>query len=439
MYEKINDLTKKSLKAMDGKVSANFKLVFAVLFLMFSQGAITFYMSVAHGLELWGINNKAVWGVTIANFVFWIGLAHSGTLISAVLYLFKQNWRSSINRAAEAMTLIAIICSGLFLLIHTGRPWLAWLWIIPYPNQFDLWLNFKSPLFWDFIAIFTYFVVSIIFWYVGLIPDLAYYKTKTTSKLKRWLFSFFSIGWRGSRNQWASYLKLYGIIAGIATALVVSVHSVVSMDFALTALPGWHSTIFPPYFVAGAIFSGSAMLVILLNILRYTFDCVDIVTIDHIEKLNKLIYMVSWIVFFSYIIEIFGAMFNDDIYETQLLAIKMKSPIFWMMVVFNCVLPHLYMLKMLRRSIAVSSIISFLIIVGMWLERFMIVVYSQKNSLLLPESIRYTPSVIEMSLFVGSIGLFGVLYMIFLKFVPIIPTWEVANDEKQLRNNLPRE
>ncbi len=395
------------------------------------QGLVTFGITIYEGLELWGINNKTAWGVTIANFVFWIGLAHSGTLISAILLLFKQDWRNEINRAAEAMTLIAIICSGIFLLIHTGRPWLSWLWIIPYPNQFDLWVNFKSPLFWDFIAIVAYFVVSLIFWYLGLIPDLAFYKTKINGKFKRSLYSFFGLGWKGSRQQWASYNALYYIIAGIATALVISVHSVIAMDFSLTALAGWHSTIFPPYFVIGAIFSGLAMLVILLHILRYAFGLEEFISDDHFDKINKMVYFISWLVFFSYFIEIFGTLFNDNLFEQDLLSLKLKSTIFWLMIVFNCLLPHLYMLRSFRRNTKISITISSLILIGMWLERFIIVVFSQNTGLLSEAGVRYAPSIIELSIFLGSFGLFGLLYMLFVKHLPIIPLWEVAKDEKK--------
>lgn len=437
MHEIIDKLREKNLAVLDGKTGINFRLVFLLSLILLAQGVVSFAMTMNQGLELWGLDNKTAWGITITNFVFWIGLAHSGTLISAVLYIFHQSWRNQINRAAEAMTLIAILCSCVFLFVHTGRPWLSWIWMMPYPNQFDLWLNFRSPLFWDFIAIIAYFVVSLIFWYLGMIPDLSYYKSKTSSKIRQKIYAFMSIGWIGSRRQWQSYLKLYSIIAGIATALVVSVHSVVSMDFALTALPGWHSTIFPPYFVAGAIFSGSAMLVILMNILRYCFDVKDFITINHIEKLNKLIYLMSWIVLFSYIIEIFGVFFNSDYYEQQLIDIKLHSPIFWLMVLFNCVLPHLYMSKVNRQSAGISSVISIFIIIGMWLERFNIVIYSQKNALIATDTIRYTPTFIEVSLFLGSLGLFGVLYMSFIKLLPLIPTWEVASDEKKLRNNMP--
>ena len=401
------------------------------------QGIITCVVTIDNGLELWGIDNKSAWGVTIVNFVFWIGLAHSGTLISAILYLFHQSWRNAINRIAETMTLIAILCSCIFLLLHTGRPWFSWLWIVPYPNQFGLWINFRSPLFWDLIAVLTYFIVSVIFWYMGMIPDLAYYRSKTKSKIKQKLYSFFSIGWLGNARQWRSYLELYGIIAGVATALVISVHSVVSMDFALTALPGWHSTIFPPYFVIGAIFSGLAFVVLLINILRESFDIGDFVTDAHLDKLNKMIFFMSWLVLFSYLIEIFGTFFNTDYYELALLNVKLHSKVYWIMVACNCVIPLFYISKHIRRSSVFSTVISVLILVGMWLERYNIVVYSQENSIILPDTFSYSPSFMEMSIFLGSIGLFGLLYMSFIKLLPLIPTWELVFDEKKLRNNLP--
>lgn len=438
MYEQIVKIKEKNLKVLDGKTGMNYKMLMVFFCILLVQGIVTCFVTIANGLELWGIDNKSAWGVTIVNFVFWIGLAHSGTLISAILYLFHQSWRNAINRVAETMTLIAILCSCIFLLMHTGRPWFSWLWIVPYPNQFGLWVNFRSPLFWDFIAVLTYFVVSVIFWYMGMIPDLAYYSTKTKCKLRRKIYSFFSIGWVGSAAQWRSYLELYGIIAGVATALVISVHSVVSMDFALTAVPGWHSTIFPPYFVIGAIFSGLAFVVLLINILRQTFDVGDFITDEHLDKLNKMIFFMSWLVLFSYIIEIFGTFFNDDVYETSLLKLKMHSPVYWCMVIFNCMLPLFYISKHYRMSSSFSTVISIFILAGMWLERYNIVVYSQENSIIVPDTINYTPSFTELSIFLGSIGLFGLLYMLFIKLLPIIPTWELLNDEKKLRNNLPR-
>jgi molybdopterin-containing oxidoreductase family membrane subunit len=433
---KVNRLTDKSIETMEGKTGQNFRLLFAFFLLLFLQGAFSFSISIEYGLELWGINNNTVWGVTIANFVFWVGIAHAGTLISAILFLFKQEWRNAINRAAETMTLISIICAGLFLFIHTGRPWLSWLWMIPYPSQFDVWLNFKSPLFWDFIALVTYFTVSTIFWYIGLVPDLAFLKNRVRRKYKQKLYAFMSIGWIGNRKQWAEHAKLYSLIAGIATALVISVHSVVSMDFALTALPGWHSTIFPPYFVAGAIFSGSAMVVILLIILRSAFGMEEFIRLEHIEKLNKIVFFMSWIVFFAYIIEIFGVMFNSDPYEAELLKLKLKSPVFWMMAAFNCLIPQFLMMKAVRRNIKASLVIATLITIGMWLERILIVILSQKSGMIMSANIRYAPTIVEISIFAGSFGLFGLLYMIFVRILPIVPIWEIAKDEKQLGNHL---
>lgn len=431
MQERIKLLIDKSIGIINGKTTDSFRLMMIVFAFMFLQGVVTIGITLYEGLELWGIDNQTAWGVTIANFVFWIGLAHSGTLISAVLLLFKQGWRREINRAAEAMTLIAIVCSGIFLLVHTGRPWLSWLWIIPYPNQFDLWVNFKSPLFWDFIAIVTYLVVSFIFWYLGLIPDIAYYQNKVGGKLKNKLYSFLSLGWSGSRSQWASFFALYTIIAGLATALVISVHSVIAMDFSLTALSGWHSTIFPPYFVIGAIFSGLAMLVLLLYILRRAFALEDYITDDHFDKLNKLVYLFSWLVFFSYFIEIFGTLFNENIFEEDLLTLKINSPTFWLMLIFNCLLPNLYMLKVNRRNPRFYMVISSLILLGMWLERFIIVIYSQNTGIFAESHLRYAPSMVELSIFVGSFGFFALLYMGFIKLFPIIPLWEVAKDDEE--------
>lgn len=436
MLDTVHILKEKSLEILNNKTSKNFKIAILISILMILQGLFSVYITVNEGLDLWGINNKTVWGISISNFIFWIGIAHSGTLISAILLLFRQNWRSSINRAAEAMTLIAILCALVFLIIHTGRPWLSWLWIIPYPNQFSLWINFKSPLFWDFIAVFTYFTVSLIFWYVGMLPDISFLKNDIKFKLLRGFYKFFGLGWVGSYRQWSGYNKLYTLIAGISTALVISVHSVVSMDFALVNIPGWHTTIFPPYFVAGAIFSGCALVVILLTITRYAFGLQEFIRNDHIEKINKIVFFLSWIMFFSYFIEVFGGLFNSSNYEESTAFLKLKTPLFWYMIIFNCILPQLYVFKGIRKSIKYSTIISVFITVGMWLERYLIIIYSQKAGLLLSDEVSYSPSIFEISIFISTIGLFIFLYLLILKFIPIVPIWEVANEQKTNGNNL---
>ncbi len=436
MVNTVNRLKDKSLEILNGKQNLRYWIIMAISFLLIFQGFISVYITIEYGLDIWGINNKTVWGISISNFIFWIGIAHSGTLISAILLLFRQNWRSSINRAAEAMTLIAIVCAAIFLIIHTGRPWLAWLWIVPYPNQFNLWVNFKSPLFWDFIAILTYFIVSLIFWYLGMLPDIAFLKKNIKNKFLRGVYKFFGLGWVGSYKQWSGFNKVYTVIAGISTALVISVHSVVSMDFALMNLPSWHSTIFPPYFVAGAIFSGCALVIILLSITRYAFNLEEFIKIDHIEKINKIIFFMSWIVFFSYFIEVFSTLFNTSHYEDSIVFIKLKSPLFWLMIILNCIIPQLLVIKHFRRNIKFSALVSGLIIIGMWIERFMIIVFSQKTGILLSNEINYNPSIFEISIFLSTIGLFVFLYMLFLKFIPIVPIWEVANEEKAIGNNL---
>jgi Ni/Fe-hydrogenase subunit HybB-like protein len=436
MQNIVNRLKDRSLAIINEKQSRSYWIMLTISLLLIFQGVISIFFTVEYGLDIWGINNKTVWGISICNFIFWIGIAHSGTLISAILLLFKQNWRSSINRAAEAMTLISILCAAVFLLLHTGRPWLAWLWIIPYPNQFNLWVNFKSPLFWDFIAIATYFVVSIIFWYLGMLPDIAFLKQNIKNKFLRGLYKFFGLGWVGSYSQWSGFNKVYTIIAGICTALVISVHSVVSMDFALMNLPGWHSTIFPPYFVVGAIFSGCALVIILLSITRYAYHLEEFIKIEHIEKINKIIFFMSWLVFFSYFIEVFNTLFNTANYEDSIVFIKLKSPIFWIIIVLNCIIPQLLVFKGLRRNIKFSALVAVLITIGMWLERFVIIVMSQRSGILLSEEVTYSPSIFEISIFISTIGLFIFLYMLFLKFIPIVPIWELANEEKAIGNNL---
>jgi len=379
------------------------------------------------GVGIWGNNIPVAWGWPITNFVFWVGIGHAGTLISAVLFLFRQRWRTSINRAAEAMTLFAVICALMFPLIHTGRPWVAY-WMLPIPNQMGLWPQFRSPLMWDVFAVNIYFTVSILFWYVGLIPDLATMRDRSTSKVKQIIFGVFALGWRGSQRHWAHYEKAYLLLAGLATPLVLSVHSVVSFDFAVSQLPGWHSTLFPPYFVAGAIFSGLAMVITLMVLCRVAFKLQDIVTPLHFDRMTKLILAMSWIVGYAYTIEFFTAWYSGNPFESFAFANRAEGPMawaFWIMVTCNVVVPQIFWFKKARTHMGILFVASLLINVGMWFERFVIVVTSLHRDFLPSSWDSFTPTLWDVATLAGSFGLFLTLFCLFVRFVPMVAMSEV--------------
>ena len=365
-------------KPLDTKPDKKFYIALTISGGALLIGVVLLLLTFYYGVGLWGNNQPVGWGFPIINFVFWVGIGHAGTLISAILYLLRQKWRTGIARFAEAMTIFAVICAGIFPIIHLGRPWLAG-YLMPYPNQHGLWVNFTSPLVWDVFAVSTYFIVSLVFWYTGLIPDFATLRDRTTSKIKKTLYSVFSLGWRHSNRHWLHYEKAYALLAGFATPLVLSVHTIVSFDFAVSIMPGWHTTIFPPYFVAGAIFSGFAMVVTVLVVVRKIFDLQNIITLDHLEKMNKVILATGMMVGLAYGTEFFMAWYSGVQEEQFVFANRAFGPYawaYWIMVSCNVIFPQLFWIRKIRRSVPVMMIIVILVNVGMWFERFVIVVTS---------------------------------------------------------------
>lgn len=380
-----------------------------------------------NGIGVWGNNQPVGWGWPIVNFVFWVGIGHAGTLISAILFLFRQHWRTSINRAAEAMTLFAVMCALIWPTFHVGRVWVIY-WTLPIPNQMEMWPQFKSPLLWDVFAVSSYFIVSLLFWYVGLVPDLATLRDRAQNFWRKRILGFFSLGWTGANRHWRNYEKAYLLLAGLATPLVLSVHSVVSFDFAVSVLPGWHTTIFPPYFVAGAIFSGFAMVVTLMVITREVYGLKNLITIDHLEKMNIIILVTGSIVGFAYITEFFMAWYSGVEYEQYAFINRAFGPYawaYWIMMTCNLITPQLFWSKTLRRSIPVMFALSILVNIGMWFERFVITITSLHRDFL-PSSWGYfTATWVDIGTLVGSFGLFLTLFLLFLRFVPMVAMSEV--------------
>ena len=380
------------------------------------------------GIGTWGLNRTVGWAFDITNFVFWIGIGHAGTLISAILFLFRQRWRTSVNRAAEAMTLFAVMCAGMFPLIHMGRPWLAH-WMFPYPNsRGSLWINFRSPLVWDFFAISTYFIISATFWYVGLIPDLAAIRDRSSHGWRRRLAGIFALGWTGSYRTWLHYETVYLLLAGLATPLVVSVHTIVSWDFATAVIPGWHTTIFPPYFVAGAIFSGMAMVLTLMLVARKVMRLEHYITSRHVEAMCKLILATGSIVGLAYLTEFFTALYSGNPYEGFVFFNRAAGPLawgYWIMVGCNVGVPQLLWFKKVRTSIPVVFVLTLLVNVGMWFERFIIIVTSLQRDFLPANWSSYRPTSIEIATLAGSFGLFFTCFLLFCRFLPVIAVSEV--------------
>ncbi len=381
------------------------------------------------GIGIWGLNIPIAWGWAIVNFVWWVGIGHAGTLISAILFLLRQRWRTSINRFAEAMTLFAVICALMFPTIHVGRVWVLY-WVFPVPNQMGLWPNFRSPLLWDTFAVSTYFLCSLLFWYVGLVPDLATLRDRAKTRLRKILLGIFSLGWRGGNRHWKHYELAYLVLAGISTPLVLSVHSIVSTDFATSILPGWHTTIFPPYFVAGAIFSGFAMVMTLSIIARTAFHLEDIITLNTLERMNKIMLVTGMMVGYAYSTEFFVAWYGGNEYEKFTFLNRAFGPYawaYWIMITCNVVVPQMFWFKKLRTSIPVMFMASILINIGMWFERFVIVVTSLSRDFLPSSWDYYSPTKYDVGIFVGSFGLFFTMFLLFLRFVPMVAMSEVKN------------
>lgn len=412
---------------LDQKPNKHFLIAISITGTMLLIGAICVGLTFYYGIGMWGNNQPVGWAFGIINFVFWVGIGHAGTLISAILFLLRQKWRTGIARFAEAMTIFAVICAGLFPIIHTGRPWLAG-YLLPYPNEHGLWVNFNSPLVWDVFAVSTYFTVSLIFWYVGLIPDFATLRDRSTDKIKKVIYTVFSLGWRHSNRHWQHYEKAYMILAGLATPLVLSVHTVVSFDFATAVIPGWHSTIFPPYFVAGAIFSGFAMVVTCLVFLRKIFHLEHIITMNHLDNMNKIILATGMMVGYGYAMELFMAWYGGNHFERFVFLNRAFGPYawaYWTMISCNVLLPQLFWFRKIRRSIPVMLFIVLFVNVGMWFERFVIIVTSLHRDFL-PSSWRmYTPTLVDLGILMGSFGLFFTLVLLFTRTVPVVSMAEV--------------
>ncbi|MBI3682663.1 MAG: polysulfide reductase NrfD [Acidobacteria bacterium] len=403
-------------------------IAFLAAFSALSLGVAAVAYLFSTGVGTWGLNSTVGWAFDITNFVFWIGIGHAGTLISAILFLLRQRWRTSVNRSAEAMTIFAVICAGLFPLIHMGRPWLAF-WMFPYPNtRGSLWVNFRSPLVWDFFAIATYFTISVVFWYLGLMPDLATIRDRLKPGLRRTLMNFFCFGWDGSYRTWSHYETVYKLLAGLGTPLVVSVHTIVSWDFATSVIPGWHATIFPPYFVAGAIFSGMAMVLTLMILVRNLMHLEDYITPDHVDKMCKVTLVTSGLVGLAYATEFFTAMYSANRHEQFIFMNRAFGPFgwsYWIMTSCNLLVPQTLWFRRIRSSLGAVFLVSILINVGMWFERFVIIVTSLHRDFLPSSWWSYTPTPIEVATLVGSFGLFFTLFLLFLRLVPVIALSEV--------------
>ncbi|MCB9475362.1 MAG: polysulfide reductase NrfD [Deltaproteobacteria bacterium] len=401
-------------------------------FFLFSASLLgIFGMSIAYlfweGTGIWGLNNPVGWGWAIVNFVFWVGIGHAGTLISAILYLFRQKWRTGINRSAEAMTIFAVMCALTFPGIHVGRVWAAY-WMFPIPNQMGMWPNFRSPLLWDVFAVSIYGTVSVLFWFTGLIPDLATMRDRSKTKIKRIAYGIFALGWRGSNRHWQHYEVAYMILAGLSTPLVLSVHTIVSFDFAVSQLPGWHTTIFPPYFVAGAIFSGFAMVLTLMIVTRKIFGLENIVTIRHFENMSKIILVTGSIVGYAYGMEFFISWYSGNPYETFTFVNRAFGPYawaYWIMISCNVITPQIFWFKKARTSIPILFVASIFVNIGMWFERFVITVTSLSRDFLPSSWDYFSPTIWDISCLVGSFGLFFTMFSLFVRFLPQVAMAEV--------------
>ena len=382
---------------------------------------------VARGVGIWGINVPVAWGFAIVNFVWWIGIGHAGTFISAMLLLMRQDWRTSINRFAEAMTLFAVACAGMFPLLHLGRIW-KFYWLAPYPNTMWLWPQFRSALVWDVFAVSTYGTVSLLFWYVGLIPDLATLRDQARNKFAARLFGVLSMGWRGAASHWKRYQSAYLLLGGLAAPLVVSVHSVVSTDFAESQVPGWHTTIFPPYFVAGAIYSGFAMVLSLAIPMRAFFRLQDMITLRHIENCGKLMLVTGLIVTYGYASEAFFGWYSGDPAESYVGISRALGPYwwsFWMLILCNCTIPQLLWFRQVRRNVPLMFVMSLIVQTGMWLERFVIVIISLSRDYMPTSWGMYYPTVWDWAIFLGTIGFFLFCFFLFCRFLPVISIFEM--------------
>jgi molybdopterin-containing oxidoreductase family membrane subunit len=403
-------------------------MTIAVIIALWGVGSILYLLGV--GIGTWGLNNTVGWAWDITNFVWWVGIGHAGTLISAVLLLFRQKWRMAINRPAEAMTIFAVFMAGTFPMIHMGRIWMAY-WVLPLPNQFgSLWVNFNSPLLWDVFAISTYMSVSLVFWYIGLIPDFASIRDRAKKPVPKLMYALLSFGWTGNAKAWQRFEEVSLVLAGLATPLVFSVHSIVSMDFATSVIPGWHTTIFPPYFVAGAVFSGFAMVQTLMLIVRKAMKLEAYVTIKHIEYMNIVIIVTGSIVGVAYLTELFMSYYSGVEYESYAFINRFSGPYawaYWAMMTCNVVSPHLFWSKKLRTSLGFTFFMSIIVNIGMWFERFVIIVTSVHRDYLPSSWSMFYPTWVDIGVYIGTIGIFAVFYLLFLKYFPVLAFNEVKS------------
>jgi molybdopterin-containing oxidoreductase family membrane subunit len=426
----LKDVTHDVSRQVEGKPTLGWILGLLVAVGVLLLGSLALVATLWEGIGMWGLNKTVGWAWDITNFVWWVGIGHAGTLISAVLLLFRQKWRMAINRAAEAMTIFAVICAAMFPVIHMGRPWLGAYWALPLPNTFgSLWVNFNSPLLWDVFAISTYFSVSLVFWYIGLIPDFATIRDRATG-LRKTIYGALSFGWDGAAKTWSRYESVALILAGLATPLVLSVHTIVSFDFATSVIPGWHTTIFPPYFVAGAIFSGFAMVLTLMIITRKLFKLEDYITIGHIELMNIVIIITGSIVGIAYITEFFIAWYSGVAAEQYAFVNRAFGPYwwaYWSMMTCNVISPQLFWFKKIRTSIVATFALSIVVNIGMWFERFVIIVTSLHRDYLPSSWAMFYPTISDVGVYLFTFGLFFTLFLLFAKFFPVINMAEVKS------------
>ncbi len=409
------------------KTPLAFFVAFGIAFLLFNVFLVCVGRLLLRGVGIWGNTNPVGWGFDIINFVWWIGIGHAGTLISAILFLLKQKWRTSINRFAEAMTLFAVACAGMYPILHLGRPWLFY-WLMPYPNTLALWPQFRSPLIWDVFAVSTYATVSLMFWFVGLIPDLATLRDRSKNRVAQYIYGMLALGWRGSAVHWHRYEVAYLLLAGLATPLVISVHTIVSFDFAVSVIPGWHTTIFPPYFVAGAIFSGFAMVMTLTIPIRSFFKLEDFITLRHLQNMAKVMLATGGIVAYGYLMEAFIAWYSGNPYESFMIMNRLQGPYapqYWALLICNVAIPQLMWLRRVRENVIALFVISIIVNVGMWLERFIIIVTSLHRDFLPSSWGMYAPTAWDWGTFIGSIGFFLTLLFLFIRVLPMISIFEM--------------
>jgi molybdopterin-containing oxidoreductase family membrane subunit len=425
-----HEITEDICRPIEGKANKYWWWCFIAAVAALLWWVLCVSITVGEGIGMWGINNIVDWGWDITNFVWWVGIGHAGTLISAVLLLFRQKWRLSINRSAEAMTIFAVICAATFLLTHIGRPWLPY-WLLPLPNQFgSLWVNFNSPLVWDTFAVSTYFSVSLVFWYTGLIPDFAVVRDRAKTKANKFWYGLLAFGWTGSSKNWQRFEEVSLVLAGMSTPLVLSVHTIVSMDFATSILPGWHTTIFPPYFVAGAVFSGFAMVLTLLIIVRKIYSLENYITIKHIEYMNIVIIVTGSIVGVAYLTELFISWYSGVEYEQYAFLNRATGPYWWAyaaMMTCNVISPQLFWFKKLRTNLTFTFIMSIIVNIGMWFERFVIIVPTLCRTFLPSTWNMYSPTFVDWGIYTGTIGMFFTFFLLFTRYFPVIAQAELKS------------